>query len=585
MAKRAAFGIYRRALLEARDYWPHLLVVLLLGLASAPLALLGPLPLKVLVDNVLGDQPLPEFLAWLMPSQLAGSADAIFFFALALALGVGLLGVLHQAVDWLLREYVAEKMVMQFRGKLFLHSLRTSLLHHYSRGSHEPAYRINMDAPALQWTALYGIIPLIVSLGSVAAMLYVTWRIAPSLALVALGTAIPVIALIHLNQRRMQEKWHDVREQESSAQSVVQEALGAMRVVTIFGQERREQRRYIDRAHQSLRTRLRVIRTESVFTIILGLATAAGTTAVLYLGVRDVQGGVMTIGELLLITGYIAQLYAPLQSIGSHITAQQRAVASAERAFALMDEEPNVKEHPNARPLERADGHFQLQNVGFAYPDNPPVLNEVDLDIPAGASVGIIGRSGAGKSTFTNLLMRLFDPSEGKILLDGVDLRDYRLADLRQQFSVVSQEVILFSGTIAENIAYARPDASREEIIEAAKLGSAHEFISRLPEGYDTRVGESGMRLSGGERQRISLARAFLKDAPILLLDEPTSSLDRQTERAISECISHLVKGRTVFIIAHGAGVLGDVDFMLEVGDGRIVSRPVGVKEPLLMAS
>ena len=406
MAQNAPFAVYARALKEARAYWPHIGLVLLLGLAWTPLALLTPLPLKLIVDNVLGDQPLPAYVTWAVPAGFGTGTEAVLALAIILSVMIALFGIVHTAADWLLREYVAERMVLDFRGRLFLHSLHTSLLSHFKRGSHEPAYRINLDAPALQWTALYGIVPVILALTSLGSMLYVTSLIAPRLALVALATAIPIILLIHLNQARMRNKWHGVREKESAAQSVVQEALGALRVVTVFGQEQREQQRYLGAARAGLRARLRVVQLEGVFSMGLGLATALGTTAILYLGVRDVQAGAIAVGDLLLIMGYIGQLYGPLQTIGNHITGQQRAIASAERAFGMLDEKPMVEERPGARALDEARGEIVFDDVTFAYPNTErPTLRNVNLRLPAGASVGIIGRSGAGKSTLINRLV------------------------------------------------------------------------------------------------------------------------------------------------------------------------------------
>jgi ATP-binding cassette subfamily B protein len=574
MAKNAPIAVYLRALREARAYWPHIGLVLLLGLAWTPIALLTPLPVKLIVDNVLGDQPLPTYVAWVIPDGFGTGAETVFALAIILSVVIALIGIVHTAADWLLREYVAERMVLEFRGRLFLHSLHASLLSHFRRGSHEPAYRINLDAPALQWTALYGIIPVILALTSLGSMLYVTSLIAPRLALVALATAIPVILLIHLNQARMRDKWHGVREKESAAQSVVQEALSALRVVTVFGQEKREQQRYLGAARAGLRARLRVVQLEGALSMGLGLATALGTTTILYLGVRDVQAGAIATGDLLLIMGYIGQLYGPLQTIGNHITGQQRAIASAERVFGMLDEKPMVEERPDARSMDQARGELVFENVSFTYPNTEQAtLREVNLRLPAGTSAGIVGRSGAGKSTLINLVVRMFDPQEGRILLDGQDIRELKIADLRRQFSMVSQEVVLFSTTVAENIAYAKPGATREEIIEAARRADAHEFISRLPKAYDTQVGDSGMLLSGGERQRLSLARAFLKDAPILLLDEPTSALDHQTEAAITDCLERLVRGRTVLIIAHHQTVLREVDYRFRVEGGHVLEE------------
>jgi ATP-binding cassette subfamily B protein len=257
----------------------------------------------------------------------------------------------------------------------------------------------------------------------------------------------------------------------------------------------------------------------------------------------------------------------------------QGSLVSAERAFALLDESPDVQDRPGARHLQRAEGAISFRKVCFAYPHNPPVLHDVSIHIEPGTCVGIEGTTGAGKTTLLSLLTRFYDPTAGEILLDGVDLRDYRLADLRNQFAIVLQDTVLFSTTVAENIAYARPEASDAEIIAAAEAANAHEFITRLPQGYETKVGERGMRLSGGERQRIALARAFLKDAPLLILDEPTSSVDLRTEKLIIEALQRLVQGRTTFIIAHRLSTLNECDVRLRLEHGRLVSGgPVLVK-------
>lgn len=582
--KGSTYGLYLRALTEARRYWHILFLILVTGLITTPIALLLPLPVKIIVDSVLGTAALPQFLAAVIPDTLQGNRDAIFFVAIGIAVLVSVLHAIHGVIDWLLREYAAEKMVMDFRGKLFLHSMQIGESHHRNDGQ-DPAYRIHMDAPSLQWTALYGIIPILVSITSLTGMLYVTFQINAKLALVALATAVPAILLIHYNQRKMRDKWHGVKEMESRAQSVVREALGAVRVVTVFGQERREQERFLGHARQGLTAKLRVVRLESLYSTVLGLAIAFGTTAILYLGVRDVQAQLLTVGELLLIMAYIAQLYAPLQQIGGHITAQQRAIASAERSFGLLDTPNAVTEHTAARPLARAQGGFQLRDVAFTYPGGRHVFANVNLDIPAGSCVGIVGTTGAGKSTLASLLMRLFDPSEGTVLLDGVDVRDYRLRDLRDQFAVVTQDSIVFSGSIAENIAYGKLQATRDEIIAAAKLANAHEFISALPHGYDSYVGERGGNLSGGERQRICLARAFLKDAPILILDEPTSAVDVRTEAAIVESIERLMHGRTTFMIAHRLSTLRNADILLTVSNGTIVQRMNDHENEILKAA
>jgi ATP-binding cassette subfamily B protein len=365
-----------------------------------------------------------------------------------------------------------------------------------------------------------------------------------------------------------------VKKLESSAQSIVQEALGAVRVVKAFTRESHEHARFEQQSRSGMSARLRVAFQENCYSALIGLITAAGTAAVLYVGVRDVTSGrpdALSLGDLLLVMAYIGKLYDPVKTLGKQLASRERSLASAERAFALLDEAPDVPERADAKPLARAIGEISFRDVNFSYlSGGSPVLQHVSCDIPAGARVGIAGKTGAGKTTLINLLSRFYDPTSGEILLDGTDLRDYRLTDLRNQFAMVLQEPVLFSTTIAENIAYGRGGARHDEIVAAAKAANAHEFIESLSEGYQTQVGERGMCLSGGERQRISLARAFLKDAPILILDEPTSSVDLKTESQIMEAAKRLMRGRTTFMIAHRLTTLQDCDLRLSVEDGCV---------------
>ncbi|HYD30964.1 MAG TPA: ABC transporter ATP-binding protein, partial [Azospirillaceae bacterium] len=462
-----ASRLYARALAEARPYWPHLATILAVGLAWLPIALLMPLPVKLVVDGVLGGQPLPGWLAALLPDSAAESRDTLLGVAAAMGVGLAFLSGAHTYLDWLLRDWVAERMVLEFRGRMLLSGLALHPTSH-DRGSQEPVQRITNDAPALQWTALYGIIPMIVAGTSLAGVLAVVSMLSTKLAVVALVTSVPLIALIHWNQNRLRDRWHGVREQEAAALSVVHEALGAGRLVTTFGAERREAHRFVEAARRGLKARTGVIRVEGLLGLALGLSTALGTTAILVMGVRDVQAGFLSVGDLLLVIGYVGQLYQPLQQIGTHITGQQRALVSAERAFAVVDTPPAVADRPDARPLGHARGEVSFEGVGFGYDDRQPVLAGVSFAVPAGSRVGIVGRTGSGKTTLVNLLIRQFDPTGGRIRLDGVDMRDWRLADLRRQFAVVSQEPVLFSTTIRDNIAYADPGASFERVVAAA---------------------------------------------------------------------------------------------------------------------
>jgi ATP-binding cassette subfamily B protein len=399
-----------------------------------------------------------------------------------------------------------------------------------------------------------------------------TARIDMGLALVALTISPLLFLLSEFYRRRLRNRWTEIKQLDSAAMAVLQEALSAVRVVKAFGQEEREQQRFVRQANKSMWEQLRVVFTEAKFGLLVALTIAVGTAAVLVIGMRHVQAGALTLGELLMVMAYIAQLYKPLETLSKKMTDLQSACASAERAFTLLDELPEVAERPHARPLRRARGAIAFEHVSFSYGSDRVILRDISFTVSPGTCVGLSGRTGAGKTTLVSLLPRFYDVTAGRILLDGVDLRDYGLGDLRNQFAIVLQEPVLFSTSIAENIAYGRPGASHEEIIAAAQAANIHEFIVSLPEGYQTPVGERGMRLSGGERQRISLARAFLKDAPILILDEPTSSVDTKSEAVIMGAMERLMRGRTTFMIAHRPNTLQNCALRLHVEAERVVA-------------
>jgi ATP-binding cassette subfamily B protein len=496
-------------------------------------------------------------------------------FAALLLVGIAVARQLQELTIQLLRAYAGEKLVLGFRERLFRHVQRLSLSYHDTKGTADSTYRIQYDAPAVQHIAIDGVIPFITAGVTFSSMLYVIFRLSWQLSLVALAIS-PVLFLIARSYRpRLRKRSREVKKLESSALSVVQEVLTAMRVVKAFGQEDREAARFVTHSQRSLRARLGLVFAEGGFGMIIGLTTAAGTAATLFIGVRLVQTDAMTLGELLLVTGYLSQLYEPLKTVSKKAASIQNALASAERAFGLLEEAPDVQEPRPGRAIERAVGTVEFVSVSFAYAsERRYALEDVSFCIEPGIRFGIAGATGAGKTTLVSLLSRFYDPSAGTIYLDGYDLREYRLADLRNQFAIVLQEPVLFSTSIAENIAYAKLDASMDEIVAAATAANAHDFIMRLPDGYDTLVGERGMRLSGGERQRVSLARAFLKDAPILILDEPTSSVDVKTEEAIMESMERLMAGRTTIMIAHRLSTLEHCERRIRVEHGRVVPEP-----------
>jgi len=566
--------IYRRVFGEARPYWPHIGGLLLLSLLGVPLSLLTPLPLKIAVDSAIGDHPVPGFLRAILPDAITQPGGAALALAAGLTVAVALLGQVRGLASGMLRTWTGERLVLDFRAKLFRHAQRLSLAYHDRAGTTDATYRIQHDAPAVQWIAIDGVTPFVTSTVTVVSMILVTAGVSFQLALVALAVAPALYLISRVYGRRLRGEWRGAKKLESSVMAIVQEVLGGVRLVKAFGQEEREERRFVGRAVEGVRAKVRLALLEGGLGFLIALTTAVGTATVLYVGVRQVQSGALTLGNLLLVMGYLSQLYKPLETMSKKIGDLQSSLASAERALFLLDQAPDVAERPHARPLRRAEGGIAFEDVTFAYEEGQPVLRDISFAVPPGARVGIAGPTGSGKTTLLNLLTRFYDPTEGRILLDGVDLRDYKVADLRNQFAIVLQEPVLFSSSIGENIAYARPHATDAEVVAAAEAAGAHDFIAGLPDGYGTLVGERGMRLSGGQRQRISLARAFLKDAPILLFDEPTSSVDVKTEAAIMAAMERLMRGRTTFMIAHRLGTLDGCDLLLTVDPERVHLRP-----------
>jgi ATP-binding cassette, subfamily B, bacterial len=558
-----------RVLRESRSCWPHLLGIAGLSIVSLPLTLLYPLPLKVVVDSVLGSEPLPPWLVRWLPFLRARGASLEA--AIEILLGIALLVSVQSLAAWWLQTYTGEKLVWDFRARLLDHVQRLPLMFHDRYGATDSVYRIQHDAPSIQYVTIQGLVPLMTAVFTLVAMIVVTARMDVVLALIAL-TITPALFLLSLGCSRIVRKRSEtIKNLDSSALAVIQEVIGSIRVIKAFGQENREHNRFVRRSAQRMSQQVRLSIQQAVFNVLIGLTIAIGTAAALYFGVRHVRTGTLSIGSLLMIMAYIAQIYQPLQTLTGKVTDLQVWLASLDRTFALLDQQPEIAERTGAQRLAMAQGEFEFRKVSFAYDESGRGLQDLSFRIPAGTRVGIVGTTGAGKTTLLNLMMRFYDPSSGEVLLDGQDIREYRIADLRKQYAVVLQEPVLFASSIAENIAYGKPDASDEEIIAAATAAASHDFILNLPEGYETQVGERGSRLSGGERQRISLARAFLRNSPILILDEPTSSVDIHTEAAIMEATERLISGRTTFMIAHRLSTLKTCDLILVLDEGHLV--------------
>lgn len=566
--------LYARLAQCVRSTWPHLAGLLALGALASPLALLVPVPLKIAVDSVLGGRALPGWLAPVVPQALSRNAMGLLVLAGLLAVVVAVLTGLQALGTKYLTAVAGERQTLEFRTRLFRHLERLSLTYHDATGSADAMYRIQTDAPTIRNIVVDGFIPSVTAAVTLAGMLYVTARIDWQLALIALAVSPPLLLVTRYYRPRLRQHQREVRRLDSAALAVIHEALGAMRVVRAFGQEEREVGRFGDRAGRALKGKVRLSLAEGGFNLLVSLVVAGGTALVLFVGISHVRAGLLSLGDLLLVMGYVAKLYDPMKTISQKLAMLQGHLASMERAFAVLDLAPDVVERPAALPLQRANGAVAFRDVSFGYGPDRPALSHISFEVEPGRRLGIVGSTGSGKTTLISLLVRLYDPTEGQILLDGVDLRHYKLDDLRRAFAVVFQDTVLFSVSVGENIAYARPGAAFQDIVAAAKAAHAHEFIERLPRGYDTEVGERGVQLSGGQRQRIALARAFLKDAPVLILDEPTSAVDVATETTILEAMDRLMKGRTAFVITHRPSALVTCDARLHIERGWLVESP-----------
>jgi ATP-binding cassette, subfamily B, bacterial len=451
---------------------------------------------------------------------------------------------------------VGQRIILNLRTRLFSAALGLSLGRHIQKGVADAQYRIQSDAQTVEWILLDGALPVFTASITFSAMVVALFLLTPLLGFVGLIIAPPLLMTARLVRPKLKSAAKEARERESRAMAVVSESLGALPAVKAFGREQAETDRFDGFAQQGVRARLRVAKWDGILSSGVQMLCAVGTSAALYIVINGVQAGRLSIGHGLLGLHYINQIYGPLKTIGKKWASLQTQVAGLERATVLLDEPTDVPNNPHPLRLKRAYGHLQFHGVSFGYDKRRPVLQNVNIELEPGDRLGVVGQTGAGKTTLLSLLLRFYDPTVGSIALDGFDLRSYSVETVRRQFAVVFQETVLLQGTIAENIAMGRPGADFVDIERAAKAANLDEAITRLTDGYQTMVGERGHALSGGERQRVGLARAFLRDAPILILDEPTSALDSTTEASVLEAMGRLMEGRTVITITHRLAAL-----------------------------
>jgi ATP-binding cassette, subfamily B, bacterial len=558
-------SIYRRVIRYYRPFLPQTVLGLLLSLAAIGLNLLKPWPFKIIVDDFLRANPSErgDWRTWVPLLCLA-------LVAIQLAWGI---------VNWItnyLFVKVGLQALLKLRTDLYAYLQSLSLKYHDVRRSSDSSFRVAYDSQSIQTIYNKGFTNIFAStitlIGAFVIMVGLDWQ----LTLLSLAIVPLIVAAIYFFARRIRSESTFIQEQESAVLAQAQEGLSSIRMVHAFGREEFEVRQFHQQARQSLQANLRLTLTNVNSALVISTLMVMGTAAMYYLGTVHVLGGTLTLGSLLVFSAYLLMLYQPLESLTYTAWAMEGATAGAKRCFEVLDRQDDVVDSPNAKAISSARGSIGFQNVSFAYSHDRPVLYNVDLTISPNQIVALVGGTGAGKTTLLSLVPRFYDPTSGLVTFDGTDVRQITKKSLRAQIAIVLQDTLLFSTTVRENIAYGRPDATEQEIMDAARRAQADEFICQMPNGYESAVGERGGQLSVGQRQRIGIARAFLKDAPVLLLDEPTSALDPTTESAIMETIKELMHGRTTLIATHRLATVHHLDQIIVLDHGRVVEQGRG---------
>ena len=580
-------SIYRRVLRYYRPFWAQTIFGLLLSLVAIGLNLLKPWPFKIIVDHIIPnfhqDNRSSHFfqLGFLLGDHRTAVSPVLSVPGLVavLCLALVFIQLLWGIINWI-TNYIFVKIgleaLLKLRTDLYSYLQSLSLKYHDARRSTDSSFRVAYDSQSIQtiynkgFTNIFGSI--ITLIGTFAVMVRIDWQ----LALLSLAIVPLLLGAIYFFAHRIRRESTFIQEQESAVLGQAQEGLSSIRMVHAFGREEWEVHQFRTQAQQSLQANLRLTLTNVNSALVISTLMVIGTAAMYYVGTMHVLAGILTLGSLLVFSAYLLMLYQPLESLTYTAWAMEGATAGAKRCFEVLDRQDDVVDSPNAIAIAQTKGALQFDNVSFGYEPGRPVLRDINLGIASSQIIALVGGTGAGKSTLLSLVPRFYDPTSGSVTLDGRNLREITKKSLRAQIGMVLQDTLLFSTTVRENIAYGRPGATEEEIVAAAQRAQADEFIRQLPNGYLSLVGERGAHLSVGQRQRIGIARAFLKNAPILLLDEPTSALDPTTEAAILETIKELMRGRTTLIVTHRLATIHNVDQIVVLEGGRVAEQGRG---------
>ena len=558
-------SIYRRVLRYYQPFWGKTIIGLFLSLVGIGLNLLKPWPFKIIVDDFLRPTPAArgDWHTW------------VPLLCLALVVIQVLWGIINWITNYLFVK-IGLQALLKVRTHLYSHLQRLSLKFHDARRSADSSFRVAYDSQSIQTIYNKGFTNIFASVVALIGTFIVMLRLDWVLTLLSLAIVPLIVGAIYFFARRIRTESTSIQEQESAVLAQAQEGLSSIRMVHAFGREDFEVLQFHQRAQQSLQANLRLTLTNVNSALVISTLMVIGTAAMYYVGTLHVLAGTLSLGSLLVFSAYLLMLYQPLESLTYTAWAMEGATAGAKRCFEVLDSQDDVRDSPNAVDISSAKGAIAFRAADFGYAESRIVLRDINLSIAPNQIIGLVGGTGAGKSTLLSLVPRFYDPTAGSVMLDGRDVREITKKSLRAQIAIVLQDTLLFSTTVRENIAYGRPDATEEEIIEAARRAQADEFIRQMPQEYSSLVGERGGHLSVGQRQRIGIARAFLKNAPILLLDEPTSALDPSTEAAIMETIKELMRGRTTLIATHRLATIHNLDQIIVLDHGRIIEQGRG---------
>ena len=566
-----------------RPYRGTLLLILIAMTVETLMSLAGPWPLKIILDNVVGSHHLPAWFDHFVASPVGGMGPGkmkIAAVAAVSAILIAVIGSLASYIENYYTESVGQWVAHDLRMRTYHHLQRLSLAYYDSHQTGVLLSTITDDIQTIQSFASSATLGILVDLLTIVGMLGLMFWLNWDFALVAVGITPFLLLFVSRFKRAVKKATREVRHRQADIVAVVQQGLESVRVVKAFGRQDLEQEELSEASRATVDAALKARRVKSMLSPVVTVTVALCTAFVLWRGASLILIGTMTAGALTVFLSYLTKFFKPVQDLAKMTNSIAQAAVGVERIQAILETDSVIRESASAREPEAIRGDISFDHVAFGYNKDEPVLLDVSFTVKQGELVGIVGTTGGGKSTVVSLIPRFYDPTSGSVRIDGVDIREYKLDPLRSQIGFVLQDTVLFRGTIRDNIAYGRPGATQKEIEEAAQLANADEFISRMPHGYDTVVGERGLTLSGGQRQRIGIARAVIRNTPILILDEPTAALDTESERLVIEALERLMKGRTVITIAHRLSTIRDADKIIVLKAGVVAEQ--GTHEELL---